>query len=76
MTASPTSNALRITQVNIPKGMIDFGIGQPTPSLLPIDAVRKAAEHRLNEINREYLAYGADQGDGFFRNALAKFLSN
>lgn len=76
MTTSLSPTALRITQVNIPTGMIDLGIGQPTPSLLPVEAVRAAADHRLNEINREYLAYGADQGDGFFRNALAKFLSN
>ncbi|MEP6765212.1 MAG: PLP-dependent aminotransferase family protein [Gemmatimonadaceae bacterium] len=76
MTASSASlPPLRTTQVVIPEGKIDLGIGQPTLSLLPIDAVRQAAEHRLNPGNREVLAYGADQGDGFFRNALSQFLT-
>jgi DNA-binding transcriptional MocR family regulator len=56
--------------------MIDLGIGQPSPSLLPLAAMKKAAEHRLGSGEAALLAYGAEQGDGYFRIALARFLSD
>ncbi|MDQ6611265.1 MAG: PLP-dependent aminotransferase family protein, partial [Gemmatimonadota bacterium] len=65
----------RTTQVNVPEGMIDFGVGQPTASLLPLDALRTAANHRLNEGRTDLLAYGADLGDDHFRLALSEFLA-
>jgi DNA-binding transcriptional MocR family regulator len=68
-------SALQTTQLNIPEGMIDFGVGQPSLSLLPLEALRKAADHRLSQGNAELLAYGSDQGDGYFRNTLSQFLS-
>jgi DNA-binding transcriptional MocR family regulator len=55
--------------------MIDLGIGQPNPGLLPLDLIRSAAKHRLKNEDPSYLAYGAEQGDGKFRSALARFLS-
>jgi DNA-binding transcriptional MocR family regulator len=55
--------------------MIDFGVGQPSPSLLPLMLLRKAAADRLNGDDAAVLAYGAEQGNGFFRAALAGFLS-
>jgi 2-aminoadipate transaminase len=66
---------LQTTQLNIPAGMIDFGVGQPSLSLLPLAMLRQAADHRLSQGNAELLAYGADQGDGRFLGALAQFLS-
>ncbi|MBW2605047.1 MAG: PLP-dependent aminotransferase family protein [Deltaproteobacteria bacterium] len=55
--------------------MIHLGIGQPDPSLLPLALMKKAAEHRLGHDDTSLLAYGAEPGDGYFRLALARFLS-
>jgi len=66
---------LRIAQLNLPPGMIDFGVGQPGPALLPLALLRKAAENRLDGNDAPFLAYGAEQGNGNFRAALAAFLA-
>lgn len=66
---------LRIAQLNMPPGMVDFSAGQPSPSLLPLALLRKAAADRLGGNDAPFLAYGAEQGDGYFRSALAGFLS-
>lgn len=55
--------------------MIDFGVGQPSPSLLPLSLIEKAAQHRLSRNDASFLAYGSQQGDGYFRIALARFLT-
>jgi DNA-binding transcriptional MocR family regulator len=55
--------------------MIDFGVGQPSLSLLPLAALRQAAEHRLSQGDSSLLQYGAEQGDGYFRLTLAQFLT-
>ena len=55
--------------------MIDFGNGQPSLSLLPVQALRTAADHFLAQGNATLLQYGADQGDAGFRESLAQFLS-
>ena len=68
-------SVLQTTQLNIPKGMIDFGVGQPSPSLLPLSLLEKAAQHRLSSNDASLLAYGSQQGDGYFRTALARFLT-
>ncbi len=60
---------------NIPAGMIDLSIGQPGMSLLPLAALAQAAEHCLSQNNPYILAYGAEQGNWYFRGALAGFLS-
>ncbi|MCB0192711.1 MAG: PLP-dependent aminotransferase family protein [Anaerolineae bacterium] len=67
--------SLQTTQTNIPSNMIDLGIGQPSPTLLPLDLMQRAANHRLQQGDPSLLAYGAEQGDGYFRLALAKFLT-
>jgi len=66
---------LPIAQLNLPPEMIDFGVGQPGPALLPLPLLRKAAENRLDGNDAPFLAYGAEQGDGYFRAALAAFLA-
>ena len=68
-------STLQTTQLNIPEGMIDFGVGQPSLSLLPLAALRQAAEHRLSQGDSSLLQYGAEQGDGYFRFRLAQFLA-
>jgi len=54
--------------------MIDLAIGQPSPWLLPVEAMAKAAAHCTGHPDCVLLAYGAEQGDGHFRVALSKFL--
>lgn len=71
MAFTPQSTA----QYSPQAGVIDFGIGQPDPSLLPLELMRDAAADRLGDGDPSYLAYGAEQGDALFRQALAGFLS-
>ncbi len=68
-------STVQTTQLNIPAGMINFGVGQPDPKLLPLEAMRQAVGHRLGYDDPFLLAYGVEQGDGHFRIALADFLS-
>ena len=67
-------NDPRIAQLNLPPGMIDFGAGQPSPALLPLALLREAASNRLDGKEAPFLAYGTNQGDGYFRAVLADFL--
>jgi 2-aminoadipate transaminase len=66
---------LPASQVNVPPGVIDLGLGDPPFDLLPLDLVRGAAGARFAENDASFLQYGAEQGDGRFRLALADFLS-
>lgn len=66
---------LQVAQTNIPPGFIDLGAGEPQLDLLPLDMLREAAAHRFAQGEREFLQYGVEQGDGYFRAALANFLS-
>lgn len=69
------SSPLQTIQTLIPSDFIDLGTGDPNPCLLPLDLIRDAATHRLGLGEREFLQYGLEQGDGYFRAALAEFLS-
>jgi DNA-binding transcriptional MocR family regulator len=60
---------------DIPPDRIDLSIGQPGTSLLPLAALAQAAHHCLSRNNPYILAYGAEQGNGYFRDSLAGFLS-
>lgn len=55
--------------------IIDFGNGQPSLSLLPVQALRTATDHFLSRGEPSWLQYGADQGEAHFREALAVFLA-
>lgn len=57
------------------EGVIDFGIGQPSLSLLPVNDLRIASDHFLAQGNPVPLQYGADHGEVPFRDTLAKFLA-
>ena len=54
--------------------MIDFGLGQPGMDLLPLSIVKQSAEDQLARNDPAFLAYGIEQGHGYFRKALADFL--
>ncbi len=55
--------------------MIDFGVGQPAFEILPLALIRRASAQRLAEGDTTLLNYGYEQGDGYFRRALADFLT-
>jgi DNA-binding transcriptional MocR family regulator len=61
-------------QKQIPPGTVDLAIGQPSPGLLPVEAMAKAAAHCTGHPARVLLSYGAEPGDGHFRATLSKFL--
>ena len=65
---------MQIAQVNVPEGVIDLGIGQPQVDLLPLDKVKLAWDHQLEQANPEILQYGISQGDACLRMELAGFL--
>lgn len=67
---------LQIAQLDTDDDVIDFGIGQPGLSLLPLELVRQAAVECLHQPERAILQYGAEAGDGYFRLALAQFLND
>lgn len=61
-------------QKEIPPGIIDLAIGQPSPWLLPFEAMAQAAAHCGARPERMLLSYGTEQGDRRFRAALSDFL--
>lgn len=66
---------LPIVQIELPSGFIDLGMGNPDLSLLPLASVRRATEAFFNANDPRPLQYGIEQGDGYFRHALADFLT-
>jgi len=63
------------SQIHIPEGTIDLGAGDPDFALLPLDMLQRAAEACFAKGDPSFLQYGTEQGDGYFRMTLAKFLS-
>ena len=66
---------LAITQMDIPPGVIDLGMGNPDIDMLPLELLRQSAEVHFATGDRRSLQYGVEQGDGYFRRALADFLT-
>ncbi len=66
---------LPIVQTNVPPGVIDLGMGNPDFDLLPIELLRQSAEEYFKIGDPRHLQYGLEQGDGYFRGALADFLT-
>ena len=64
----------QIIQNQISADIIDLGLGDPNPSLFPLDMLRRAADARFAQHDPSFLQYGIEQGDGYFRLALANFL--
>jgi len=69
-------NEFPVTQISIPPGFIDLGMGNPDFDLLPFSIMRRASEAYFARGDLNSLQYGAEQGDGYFRAALADFLSS
>ena len=68
-------NKIITSNFDFPSDRIDLSIGQPGTSLLPLALLAQAAEHCLNRDNPYILAYGAEQGNWYFHDVLAGFLS-
>ena len=64
-----------LPQIDIPRDMIHFGIGQPSNHLLPIKELERAADHCLSKENSFFLAYGESKGNANFRKTLSGFLT-
>lgn len=62
------------TQVQSEADFIDFGVGQPQLSLLPLQQMHQAMEAHIARKDPSLLCYGAEMGDGFLRARLAEFL--
>ena len=56
-------------QVTKPDHLVDLGVGQPDPDLLPVGLFQSSA------LARHQLAYGAEIGDARFRQTLATWLT-
>lgn len=55
-------------------GVINFGVGQPSADLLPVDLVSRASERFFANALPQDLNYGGKQGDPRFRAALGSLL--
>ncbi|MFO7633420.1 MAG: PLP-dependent aminotransferase family protein [Caldilinea sp.] len=69
------STHFQTTQSHADPDVIDFGAGHPGDALLPRTLMKEAAALRLAQPDASLLQYGLEQGDGYFRHALAEFLS-
>ncbi len=58
------------------RGVIDFGVGQPSADLLPLDLMRVGCDRFFVSPQPFELNYGEKQGDARFRAALAAFLAS
>jgi DNA-binding transcriptional MocR family regulator len=68
-------NELPIIQTALPPDVIDLGLGNPDLSLLPLESLRLSAQSYFATLDKRPLQYGFEQGDGYFRRALANFLT-
>jgi 2-aminoadipate transaminase len=66
---------VQTTQMYVDPAVIDLGIGQPQAEFLPLERIRRAAERRFAQDDASFLQYGAEQGDGYLRLELARFLT-
>jgi DNA-binding transcriptional MocR family regulator/dihydrodipicolinate reductase len=56
--------------------MVNLGVGQPAPRLLPLARIRAAASAKFAEDDPLFLQYGSIPGYPAFRASLARFLSS
>lgn len=65
----------RITQAWIDDAVVDFGVGQPDPELLPVADLQRAAARVFDRYGPDVLGYGAPAGPpptiAFIRDRLA-----
>jgi len=58
-----------------PPGTINFGIGQPSADMLPVELVMQASKAFFDVAEPFDLNYGVLRGDARFNDSLAKFLT-
>lgn len=76
LTPAATVQSSPYAQTHTSSSVINFGIGQPTPSLLPLEMIRAAAMHRLQPTQDPVLLqYGAAKGFIGFREEIGKLLA-
>lgn len=68
-------NKLQIVQSNPPPDFIDLGLGNPDNALLPVKLLHRSADVYFATMDSRPLQYGLEQGNTFFRYALARFLT-
>lgn len=74
--AALTSQGGRFVQTSAPPGVINLGLGQPSPRLLPLAEISRAAREQLRpEGDPLVLQYGALRGYEEVRRSLAAYLS-
>ncbi|NQV87190.1 MAG: PLP-dependent aminotransferase family protein [Woeseiaceae bacterium] len=59
-----------------PPGTINFGIGQPSADLLPVELISRASASFFASAEPFELNYGVTEGDARFLDSLAGFLTN
>jgi DNA-binding transcriptional MocR family regulator len=57
-------DSLPTIQLDLRPDLIDLGWGHPDPALLPVEAMRRAAQATFEHHGPDALAYGADRGAG------------
>jgi len=67
--------SLQVTQIRVPPDFIDLGLGDPAFSLLPLERIQRSAQACFAQGDPAFLQYGAEQGNVYFRQGLAGFLS-
>lgn len=73
--ASEAADSPVVTFDDAPQpGHINFGIGQPSSDLLPLELVRSASDRFFTTAQPLELNYGVKQGDARFRAALSALL--
>ena len=64
-----------IAQTPRPADYMDLGMGNPDPNLLPEESLRCATERAFAKGINASLRYGTTQGNGYFRESLAEFMT-
>ena len=62
-------------QGQVDASFIDLGVGHPKTSQLPLSRLYNAVHERFAAGDPYFLQYGAEQGDGYLRLGLGRFLS-
>eukprot|EP01029_Cantina_marsupialis_P029344 TRINITY_DN780141_c0_g1_i1.p1 TRINITY_DN780141_c0_g1~~TRINITY_DN780141_c0_g1_i1.p1 ORF type:complete len:428 (-),score=117.07 TRINITY_DN780141_c0_g1_i1:99-1382(-) len=73
-----TTQESQYCQTVVGEGSINFGCGQPSPSLLPLKEFQEACFDRFAKVGNEslFLQYGNAQGYKDFRQDLSEFLKD
>jgi 2-aminoadipate transaminase len=71
-----TCAMLPTIQIQTPPDVIDLGRGDPALVNLPLGLIHESAQLRLSGSDNSFLQYGTEQGDGYFRRALAEYLTS